>query len=171
MPFPCASHTPYSGLYVSWRARRYNNIDHRLTRRYIPHLFSKKLLATNIMESKDRICRYDKNMPPYVVDETCYFYQPCVNNLTAEFAEGELLDRVRECLDYNNYSRNHSRCFQFCDGFERILPPIYGSISCLSALCCFGVFLTYFGLPRLRISGYSSKVFLYRCVGKITIFS
>ena len=117
------------------------------------------------MESRDRSCKFDKNMTPYIVEETRYFYQPCVNNLSAEYVEGELLDLVRECLDCNN----HSRCFQFCDGFERILPPIYGSISCLSALCCFGVFLTYFGLPRLRISGYSSKVFLYRCVGKITI--
>ena len=100
-----------------------------------------------------------------MVNETRYFYQPCVEH---SFVEGELLDRVRECQDCVNVS-NHSRCFQFCKDFEQILPPLYGSISGLSALCCFGVFLTYFGLPRLRMSGYSSKVFLYRYVGKINV--
>ena len=103
------------------------------------------------------ICKYDEfgvNTISYVVKEYRYFYQPCVG-------KGDLIARVRECLVCNRVS-NQSRCFQFCDTFESVLPPIYGGISSLSALCCMGVFLTYLGLPRLRRSGYSSKVFLYR---------
>ena len=94
----------------------------------------------------------------YVVQNVYYFYQPCVTDL------GERYNHINECLVCNRNLSNQPetlRCSQFCDKFESVLPPIYGSISALSVLCCVGVFLTYFGLPRLRRSGYSSKVFLY----------
>lgn len=96
----------------------------------------------------------------HVVQNTHYFYQPCVTDL------GERYNHIYECLACNRNGNQSEtlRCSQFCDRFESVLPPIYGGISGLSALCCVGVFLTYFGLPRLRRSGYSSKVFLYRCV-------
>ena len=59
-------------------------------------------------------------------------------------------------------TRNCTTDVQFCDDFKRILPYIYMAFSCFSALCCVVVFITYFGLPRLRRTGYSSKVFLNR---------
>ena len=92
----------------------------------------------------------------YVVNKTHYFYQPCVTLI----GSSERYNLVKDCLTCNRSEA--LRCSQFCDKFESVLPPIYGSISGLSALCCLGVFLTYFALPRLRRSGYSSKVFLYR---------
>ena len=52
-------------------------------------------------------------------------------------------------------------CSQFCNKF-RHLPQLYLGVSVLSALCCLLVFLTYLCLPRLRQTGYSSKVFLNR---------
>ena len=96
----------------------------------------------------------------YVVQKTRYFYQPCVADSNTRY------NRVVECLACSRNANQPEalRCSQFCDKFESVLPPIYGSISGLSALCCVGVFLTYFSLPRLRQSGYSSKVFLYRSV-------
>ena len=48
----------------------------------------------------------------------------------------------------------------FCSSFHDTIPAIYLGISLLSAFCCVWVFATYFLFPRL--SGYSSKVFLYR---------
>lgn len=47
----------------------------------------------------------------------------------------------------------------FCRDFSH-LPTVYFACSCLSALCCFIVFLTFYMFPRL--SGYSSNVFLFR---------
>lgn len=48
----------------------------------------------------------------------------------------------------------------FCQSFHDHIPSVYLSFSCLSAFCCLWVFATYYLFPRL--SGYSSKVFIYR---------
>ena len=99
----------------------------------------------------------DLPVPTYPIGKTHYFYQPCVGS------RDEAAQTVKNCWNcYTNYSNQTLACFQFCDKFEAILPPVYFSLSVISALCCLGVFATYFTFPRLRRSGYSSKVFLYR---------
>lgn len=105
------------------------------------------------------VCEPDSidNLTVFTIGKVGYFYQPCVGN------DNDAAKNVRNCHNcYLNYSNRTVGCFQFCENFETVLPPIYFSLSCLSALCCLGVFVTYFSLPRLRRSGYSSKVFLYR---------
>ena len=86
-----------------------------------------------------------------------YFYQPCVGS------DDEVAEMVGNCYKcYEKYSNETLSCTQFCDKFPAVLPPIYFGVSFLSAICCLGVVATYFCFPRLRRSGYSSKVFLYR---------
>lgn len=53
-------------------------------------------------------------------------------------------------------------CTQFCSTFDAVLPYTYLGVSVVSAICCMLVFLTYLCMPRLRQTGYSSKVFLNR---------
>ena len=92
----------------------------------------------------------------YTVRNTTYFYQSCVE-------ERDAIGLVVECIRRIGENAPHEpQCAQFCDDFPRVLPWIYLGISCLSLICCLGVFVTYFSFPRLRQSGYSSKVFLYR---------
>ena len=63
-----------------------------------------------------------------------------------------------------------SNCSQFCREFSA-LPYIYQGVSVVSAVCCCLVFLTYWCLPRLRQTGYSSKVFLNRSVDQMLKWS
>lgn len=63
-----------------------------------------------------------------------------------------------------NCSREVDYCTQFCHSFRDVLPFTYLGISLVSAVCCVLVFFTYLCMPRLRQTGYSSKVFLNRCV-------
>lgn len=61
----------------------------------------------------------------------------------------------------NNVTEECSaECSPFCSKFASTLPKVFLGFSCLSAFCCIWVFVTYFIFPRL--SGYSSKVFLFR---------
>lgn len=101
-----------------------------------------------------RICKAGSNNT-FMLDNHTYFYQPCVGNSST--AVGYMVDCINRIE-----STNETQCAQFCETFPRVLPATYVGISCLSALCCLGVFATYFSFPRLRQSGYSSKVFLYR---------
>lgn len=91
----------------------------------------------------------------YIVRNTTYFHQSCVE-------ERDAVGLVAECIRRIQSAPNEPQCAQFCDEFPRVLPWVYFGISCLSLICCLGVFVTYFSFPRLRQSGYSSKVFLYR---------
>ena len=50
----------------------------------------------------------------------------------------------------------------FCSEFEKYIPSVYLSFSAVSAVCCCGVFITYFCFPKFKQTGTSSKVFLYR---------
>ena len=105
------------------------------------------------------ICGLDNmdNLTTYSIGtEVRYFYQPCV------VSDEEVINIARNCRHCFTNSNKTLSCAQFCDKFEAILPPIYLSVSLLSAICCLGVFVTYFTFPRLQRSGYSSKVFLYR---------
>ena len=52
---------------------------------------------------------------------------------------------------------------RFCKRFESV-PYVYLAFSLLSGASCLLVFTTYALLPRLRHGGYSSRVFIYRCV-------
>lgn len=110
-------------------------------------------MATGVCSQEDL-----SNLTTYSIGtDVRYFYQPCVGS------DEEATLTVRNCKDcYGNYSNQSLACFQFCDKFESVLPLVYFSLSLVSAICCLGVFATYFTFPRLRRSGYSSKVFLYR---------
>ena len=89
--------------------------------------------------------------------EVHYFYQPCVGS------DNDAALTVRNCVAcYRDYSNRTLSCAQFCDKFESVLPWVYFTVSLVSMICCLGVFVTYCSFPRLRRSGYSSKVFLYR---------
>ena len=94
----------------------------------------------------------------YNIGNTKYFYLPCVSN------RNESYQLIKHCFNCNSSTNSTLLCAQFCDKFEEILPLIYLYFSCLSAVCCLGVFATYLLLPRLRQSGYSSKVFLHRYI-------
>lgn len=94
----------------------------------------------------------------YTVRNTTYIYRSCVE-------ESDAVELVVECIGRIKNAQHELQCAQFCDKFPGVLPWVYFGISCLSLLCCLGVFVTYFSFPRLRHSGYSSKVFLYRYVG------
>lgn len=97
----------------------------------------------------------------FMLNSTTYFYQGCV------WKRSDAVSLMIECLhriELLDTSANVTvpQCAQFCGSFRDALPAIYGAFSCLSLLCCLGVFITYFVFPRLQQSGYSSKVFLYR---------
>lgn len=97
----------------------------------------------------------------FTLDNTSYFYQDC------SWRSSDVVDSMIRCLrrvELLNTSADVAQCAQFCGSFRDALPSIYGAFSCLSLLCCLGVFLTYYIFPRLRQSGYSSKVFLRRSV-------
>lgn len=66
------------------------------------------------------------------------------------------------CTSRGDDINSSVRCSQFCEDFPSKIPYVYLGFSVLSAVCCILVFLTYFCMPRLRQSGYSSKVFLNR---------
>ena len=91
----------------------------------------------------------------YVVRDTTFFYHSC-------FSDQNVIYRVADCVTRIETEQNEPQCAQFCEEFSQVLPSVYFAISFLSLLCCLGVFATYFSFPRLRQSGYSSKVFLYR---------
>lgn len=106
-------------------------------------------------DKHNRLC--DK----FMLDNTTYFYQDCVWTLR------EAVRSMIECLHRIELLKTRPnvtvpQCAQFCVSFSDALPAIYGAFSCLSLLCCLGVFITYFIFPRLRQSGYSSKVFIRR---------
>ena len=107
-------------------------------------------MARVCVDNKDNLTLYS------IGTEVEYFYQPCV------FSDEEASDTARSCRHCFTNSNRTLSCAQFCDKFGTVLPYVYFSVSLLSALCCLGVFVTYFSFPRLRRSGYSSKVFLYR---------
>ena len=89
-----------------------------------------------------------------------YFYQSCMGR------DADAVGLVADCIRRIQTPENEPQCAQFCEDFQRLLPRVYAAISCVSLICCLGVFVTYFSFPRLRQSGYSSKVFLYRSVGQ-----
>ncbi len=80
----------------------------------------------------------------------------CVDNYTDAVNLSNCCSFVKNCNGVGNCN-----CSQFCKEFTS-LPFIYLGVSVVSALCCSLVFLTYLCLPRLRQTGYSSKVFLNR---------
>lgn len=67
-----------------------------------------------------------------------------------------------DCASKISANCTNNSCRQFCRDFKDVLPFTYMSFSFVSALCCLIVFGTYFAMPRLRRTGYSSKVFLNR---------
>ena len=97
-----------------------------------------------------------KNLTTYLIGNTTYFYKPCVDSRNVSSVN------VHACYQCRGLSNRTVQCAQFCEEFRTILPYVYLVVSCLSALCSLGVFGTYLVLPRLRKTGYSSKVFLYR---------
>ena len=62
-----------------------------------------------------------------------------------------------------NVSDAYANCSHFSKRFESV-PYVYLTFSLLSGASCLLVFTTYALLPRLRHGGYSSRVFIYRCV-------
>ena len=94
----------------------------------------------------------------FTLDNTKYFYQDCSWNVS------DVVETMIECLNRTNSNNivDVAQCAQFCRSFPHALPHIYGAFSCLSLLCCLGVFITYYIFPRMQQSGYSSRVFLYR---------
>ena len=96
----------------------------------------------------------------FTLDNTTYFYQSC------SWRSSEVIESMISCLRrvelYSNTDADVAQCAPFCRSFRDALPHIYGAFSCLSLLCCLGVFMTYYIFPRLQQSGYSSKVFLRR---------
>ena len=92
----------------------------------------------------------------YSIDGVSYFHQPCVSSNNQSY------QNILHCKGIENASNYSMQCSQFCDCFREYVPHVYSSVSAVSALCCLGVFLTYTIFPRLRRSGYSSKIFLYR---------
>lgn len=95
----------------------------------------------------------------FTLGNTKYFYQDCSWNVS------NVVDKMIDCLNLVDNCGNNvdvAQCAQFCRLFPRALPHIYGAFSCLSLLCCLGVFITYYIFPRMQQSGYSSRVFLYR---------
>ena len=94
----------------------------------------------------------------YTIKDQTFFYQSCVSDYKTA------AEVVNNCTILKNTSGDSDQCVQFCNRFPEYIPNIYLGVSCLSAFCCMWVFVTYFALPRLRQSGYSSKVFLYRLV-------
>ena len=103
------------------------------------------------------VCSRDFNVSDktYTVRNITFFYDSC-------FSDRDVIERVADCVVRIETLENEPQCAQFCYEFSTVLPPIYVAISCLSLVCCLGVFATYFSFPRLRQSGYSSRVFLYR---------
>ena len=96
----------------------------------------------------------------FTLENTIYFYQSC------SWSSSEVVELMIKCLRrvelYSNTGADVAQCAPFCRSFRDVLPHIYGTVSCLSLLCCLGVFMTYYIFPRLQQSGYSSKVFLRR---------
>ncbi len=97
----------------------------------------------------------------FTLDNTHYVYQGCC------WKRSDVVQAMIRCLHRvelvnSNTSANVTQCAQFCGSFPHILPHVYGAFSCVSLLCCLGVFITYYTFPRLQQSGYSSKVFLRR---------
>ena len=87
------------------------------------------------------------------------YWQPPLSN----YSQGECKSSVDSVIyNLSNCSNGptHEECSPFCSGFPRLVPTIFLAFSCFSAFCCVWVFVTYLIFPRL--SGYSSKVFLYR---------
>ena len=94
----------------------------------------------------------------------------CTWNYTEAMERAKSLSETANCTKMN---KGEFRTTQFCTTFGDVLPYTYLGISVVSAVCCLLVFLTYFCMPRLRQTGYSSKIFLNRCVSimMVQIFS
>jgi hypothetical protein len=98
----------------------------------------------------------------FTLDGTDYFYQSC------SWKRSEVVNTMVDCL-HRTEQDNSTQCAQFCGSFRDILPHVYGTFSCVSLLCCLGVFITYYTFPRLQQSGYSSKVFLRRYTNTLSV--
>ena len=93
------------------------------------------------------------------LDGKRYFYHTCTWSIDC------VVNLTSDCLNRTvSASSSEIQCAPFCVTFRDALPAIYGVVSCLSLLSCLGVFTTYYVFPRLRQSGYSSKVFLFRYI-------
>ena len=113
----------------------------------------------------------DDNMTrnDFMLDKTDYFYQGC------SWSRSDVIKTMIDCLNRSdqlnsNPGENITQCAQFCRSFRDTLPHVYGAFSCVSLLCCLGVFVTYYTFPRLQQSGYSSKVFIRRYIHYLYIF-
>ena len=103
-------------------------------------------------------------VPNFTLDDTDYFYQNCSwKRSDAVKAMIDCLNRADQ-VNSNTSAADIAQCAQFCGSFRDVLPHVYGAFSCVSLLCCLGVFITYYTFPRLQQSGYSSKVFLRRYI-------
>ena len=88
-----------------------------------------------------------------------YWQQPLSNYSQPECKSSVNYTVIHNLSNCSN-SLTHKECSPFCSGFPQTLPSVFLAFSCLSAFSCVWVFVTYLVFPRL--SGYSSKVFLYR---------
>ena len=87
------------------------------------------------------------------------YWQPPLSNCSQVECKSSIDSVIYNSSNCSN-SSTHEECSPFCSGFPQLVPTIFLAFSCLSAFCCIWVFVTYLIFPRL--SGYSSKVFLYR---------
>ena len=124
--------------------------------RLVAHLFGRRARQKETTRALTMECDLAGNSTGYKIDSTLYVHQPCV------LSSNQSYNNIKSCHSCERLTNRSVRCAQFCERFGQVLPPVYASISSLSALCCLGVVLTYIIFPRLRQTGYSSKVFLYR---------
>ena len=87
------------------------------------------------------------------------YWQPPLSNCSQVECKSSIDSVIYNSSNCSN-GPTHEECSPFCSGFPQLVPTIFLAFSCLSAFCCIWVFVTYLIFPRL--SGYSSKVFLYR---------
>lgn len=100
-----------------------------------------------LLEAGKNVCQKD--------DASGQHWCPCGNTYPAN------QNMIMFCNDLS-LNKTGPQCSLFCDEFPCVIPFVYFGCSILSALCCCLVLTTYFCMPRLRQTGYSSKVFLNR---------